>query len=283
MAKLGVLVLAFVNLFLGTAYARPTPNESSPLVFVTAANIGGEYQLQANQEPINRVLDKITTLTGIPIHYSLLAQESVTTTCIESTIKDILDCLFNHTAAMVVRYPNEAQNYLHTNPNPAEIWIINTDNTQTARNPCCSPLPLPENSSPSSPSIEDLLSLHPEDFDKMLAMVKSSDPGTRVSAVIGLGGQGEEGNKAIREALQSALQDSNPEVRAQALNSLAKREGEAAVKELTDALQDDDVSVRLMAVDMIGANRALLQQSLVDTSATVRNLAATKLAALQPQ
>ena len=111
-------------------------------------------------------------------------------------------------------------------------------------------------------------------------MTASNDPAERADALALLVIKGRAGDADIRKALETALTDKDANVRAQALSSLARREGDGAAAQLQAALQDSDVSVRLMAVDSAGNNPALLQQAVTDRDETVRTLATMKLEAL---
>jgi len=96
--------------------------------------------------------------------------------------------------------------------------------------------------------------------------------------------EGSENDTSVRTALEKALSDKSAQVRAQAINALAFREGEAAVSgQLQQALQDSDAGVRMMAVDNIESDTALLQQALQDKDAGVRDLAQLKLDVLSKQ
>ena len=81
----------------------------------------------------------------------------------------------------------------------------------------------------------------------------------------------------VKAALEQALTDQDANVRAQAISSLAHREGSGAAAAIQEALHDSAVDVRMMAVDGITDDIALLQQAINDSDETVRSLAAIKL------
>ena len=119
----------------------------------------------------------------------------------------------------------------------------------------------------------------PDMTGKLVSMAQSTNVDERVSAIGQLLAGGQEGDAAVRETLQAALTDNDPRVRAQAISSYARREGEGAYAALQEALQDSDASVRHMAVG--GANnQALLELAVNDRDASVRLLAQKKLEAL---
>jgi len=88
---------------------------------------------------------------------------------------------------------------------------------------------------------------------------------------------------AARDALLSALSDTNAEVRTQAVSTLANYHGPDSSDLLQSVLLDSDASVRLMAVDQADGHPNLLRQALNDSDASVRAYAALKLKALSEQ
>jgi len=80
--------------------------------------------------------------------------------------------------------------------------------------------------------------------------------------------------------LTAALTDPAPQVRAQALQGLARRKSGAAEEVLAAALWDKDDDVRIMAIDNLADNKELLQQAIVSNNEVVSDYAARKLATL---
>jgi len=120
----------------------------------------------------------------------------------------------------------------------------------------------------------------PDQIDALLERAKSNNPVDRVDAISRLLTAGKAGDASVRTVLEEALADNYASVRAQAISSLARSEGDDATAALQVALNDSDASVRLMAVDSMGSNTALLQQALTDNDATVRELAKIRLESL---
>lgn len=242
---------------------------------------GSELQLEVRKAPLSDVLNEIMIKTGIQIHYSVLPNELITATCIGPTLKNLLECLFDSKADLVFRYQDSASGNT-SQRKPEEIWVLGTDfgsaHNQSAQ---CVQAVIPETASiPMQLDSAVPEQSKSETTGKLLEMAKAKDPADRANAISRLGMEGEADNDDIRRTLAFALSDHNAEVRAQAVNSLARREGESAGKELQEALLDSDSSVRLMVVDNAGNNTALLQQALTDSDETVRTYAAMKLAEL---
>ncbi len=88
-----------------------------------------------------------------------------------------------------------------------------------------------------------------------------------------------------QKIIQTALQDADPRVRGQAVYALVQQNCADSLLLLEQALDDSELSVRLMALDgLMGDDRsvALLKNALKDDEQAVRELAAVKLESLFP-
>lgn len=99
---------------------------------------------------------------------------------------------------------------------------------------------------------------------------------------------GELGNGEAVEALERALLDTDPEVRAAAIAELADIPGDASALALSVALWSDDPDEREDAVDALArlggtAAFSLLERALSDEDPYIRQLATERLAELQRQ
>ena len=86
---------------------------------------GSELQLEVRQASLKQVLDKIAGDTGLVIHYSVLPEGSVTATCAGTTLKQVLECLLDHKADLVFRYPG-ASSRSAAQIQPEEVWVLKT-------------------------------------------------------------------------------------------------------------------------------------------------------------
>ena len=87
----------------------------------------------------------------------------------------------------------------------------------------------------------------------------------------------------LQKILQTAIRDSDSNVRAQAVYAIAQQNCTDTPLILEQALQDSELSVRLMAVDSLGSDEqsiSLLEYALNDDEEAIRELASTKLEAL---
>jgi hypothetical protein len=246
----------------------------SNIRFMSAGQAGAELHLEIVQSPLAPALDEIADKTGVLIHYSALPESMFNLICTGTTVTGILKCLLDNKADLIFRYAHEFSKEDQQN-RLAEAWVVGTHGDLGQDAPLASRSSLSDTGSNAETRDSD-------ETGKLLEMAVAENPQNRADAVAGLA-SGQVKAPLVRDALESALSDTNAEVRAQAVTGLAKYQGYDASAVLQSALQDGDVSVRLMAVDSAGDNPVLLQQALGDSDETVRAYAATKLEALSAQ
>ncbi len=256
-------------------------SDSTDVRLIVSANKGSELQLEVRHTPLAQVLDSLARQINIPIHYSVLPKNVVTATCVGATLKEILACLIAEKAGLVFRYSKTAVN----SQDIAEAWIMGSTLAELpAQNGNCAAMTTVKSSSkPTAKQAGKKHDSEPDRVGELLAMAKSKNPEDRASAMGAILSDEIKSAPAIKAALEDALTDQDAAVRAQAVSTLARLEGNDAGAVLQDALHDRDVDVRLMAVDGITDDVTLLSQALNDSDETVRGLAAIKLEALSQQ
>ena len=237
---------------------------------------GFEVQLDVKQMPIVGVIESVIKQTNIPIHYSALPEGLVNATCVGPSLKPVVDCLLAGKANLIVRNkydntPNEGQEPI------AEAWIVGSNLGDAVAKTDCSTV---TRSSLSDIQREEDEVAFNKQTEALLKVAQSPKPEERTEAMSRLLMGGHPGDPAVKATLEQGLNDKNEMVRAQAISSYARREGVDATLALQDALNDPSIQVRMMAVDGITDNAALLQQAINDSDETIRVLAATKLDAL---
>ncbi|MBK8816344.1 MAG: HEAT repeat domain-containing protein [Methylococcaceae bacterium] len=248
--------------------------------FVVGKDKGVEFQLEARRIPLAQVLDRIAEQTQIPIHYSVLPEGLVTATCAGATFKQILACLLDHKADLIVRYkqPNEKIANLH---NVAEAWVLGSrlDVYPVTRIDCIADakaeLALREKKQQDNAVSQEI--------ETLLARAKSKTAAERADAIGALLGVGRQGDATINAVLEEALHDDDASVRAQAISTLSHLEGASAKTAIQEALHDISADVRRMAVDGITDDIGLLQEAINDSDESIRDLAAMKLEDLMKQ
>jgi len=257
--------------------------ELESLMVKANPSVNTALQVEAKQANLSKLLDEISLKTGISLHYSVLPKAPVTATCMGATAKQVLECLLGSNVDMAFRYPENKAAAAGQQLNPEEVWILGSSlhGPDNAGNGCVS----------SSAAVTSKLAGENGNTDnasptqQLLRQVNAKSVSDRADAIASLAvDEGSENDTSVRTALEKALSDKSAQVRAQAINALAFREGEVAVSgQLQQALQDSDAGVRMMAVDNIESDTALLQQALQDKDAGVRDLAQLKLDVLSKQ
>ena len=257
-----------------------TPSNAMADLVMTDSK-GSEFQLKVKQMPLAQVLDSIAHKTQVPIHYSILPEGLVTATCVGATLKQVLECLLNGKADLIVNNPQGLANS-DSKGQVAEAWILGSrlaDATDTATAIAECPTSVGQTADNGSFTLSQKLQdaeAAADRIDELLKTAQSKNPTDREEAIGQLLAEAQ-GNPEINAVLERALTDPDENVRAQAISSLAHREGANATGAIQVALNDDSADVRLMAVDSITNDVGLLQQAVNDSDETVRSLATVKL------
>lgn len=276
---LGLIIVGLA----GAGMAAPAEKPMAELVIST--NKGSELQLEVRQVPMAEVLKAITAKTQVPIHFSVLPDGLVTATCVGSTLKQVLECLLERRADLVVRYPHipdksEGKGQL------AEAWVLGSRQDGMGIQLDCSltgkvgsTLPLEQ-----SQQVPDTTA-KPNPSETLLKMAKSNNAAGRAEAIGALLAAGTKDDPKIQEMLEDAVHDEDANVRAQALSTLThwSNDTESISAALSEAIHDGSADVRLMAVDGITDDVDLLQQAVNDSDEVVRTTAITKLESLMKQ
>jgi hypothetical protein len=266
-------------LLLGCSLAAITSASEKHISFQLPENTRQPLaELKVIKAPLTEALGVIAKTAGVVIHYADLPKDVMTLTCKETTVKQIFDCLLARKADVVFRYkadvPEGQAEVLE------EVWVMGSsdDAGEGVFNDIA-----PESASLSKRKAERnpiQQMLAETDINKLIETTRSGDPESRANALAMLAVRGKGPNPLVRDVFKAALSDPSAEVRAQAVFGLSKYQDASVPADLAAALHDDDVSVRLMAVDSADAHPVLLQQALGDSDEDVRAFAATKIEAL---
>lgn len=261
----------------GVAIAAPSEKPLADLVIST--NKGSELQLEVRQMPMVEVLKMIAAKTQVPIHYSVLPEGLVTATCVGSSLKQVLECVLDRKADLIVRYSRNADKS-ESKGQLAEAWVLGSRLDGTVARLDC---PLTDKAS-SALSLEQGQQVadtkaRPNPSDALLKIAQSKDVAGRANAIGALLSVGNKDDPQIQEMLEDAIHDQDANVRAQAVSTLAhwSSNTESISAALGEAIHDDSADVRLMAVDGITDDVGLLQQAVNDSDEVVSTLAAIKL------
>jgi len=247
--------------------------DGKPAGFALTQANAQQMKLEVTQTPLPKALEGIAQTAGITLHYSGLSGKPVNAVCVGQSAKQILECLLDKKANLVFRYGQEKA-MAHGNV-LVEAWVLGSDTGQVRAGDVVTvkpPVGMGEHPQARTPDGSDM--------GNLLEMAQADDPERRAEAIATLALHRQASDPAIRNALETALTDKSAEVRAQAVSALAKYGDADAAAGLAAALQDNDVSVRLMVVDSADGHPALLEQALNDSDETVRTYASTKLESL---
>jgi len=278
------LIKCFILLLIGNcglAYAKITDKTSSNAIvnMVISNNKGSELQLEVRQMPLAEALDTIARKANVIIHYSVLPEGLITATCVGSELKQILECLLDKKADIIVRNSN-ASSKINNKAEGAEAWILGTrlSSSPTAGNCVATST---DTNSPSLLRINEenshqISTLENDKIDEILKRAESKNPNQQIEAIRDLLTIGRKGDPSIKTALDKALIDQNENVRAQAISTLSHLEGSSSHGAIQEAINDASANVRMKAVD--GTNDIpTLQQAINDSNESIRSLASAKL------
>lgn len=267
-------VLFLILISIATAiFASPTAmiDDLTHFDLVISSNEGTELKLEVIHMPLSEVLERISSESKVPIHYSILPKGLVSATCVGSTLKQILGCLLGEKTDFIISYSHQ-NNSIKQNEQPTEAWILGSRLEESSVTTDCA--------FNTSQKNKNTVNNKPDQTDNLLIMAQSEKPAERESAMSALLASGKIGDPNVKATLEQGLTDQDAGVRAQAISTFAHREGPAAVPAIQLALSDSSADVRLMAVDAITDDVMLLQQAIKDKDEVIRKLAEVKLTAL---
>lgn len=222
------------------------------------------WHLNAQQQPLSEILLEITNKTGIIIHFSNFSTTLITANC-SGKLNQILRCLFHQNSVFVYRYDKKYPKRQISNEKPNEIWL--------------SDLPAANKSNPSAENVSsvNLPKKSTKDPNQFFSLDKLDHAKQQAYAFNYLAPSEDLVNNPIEQQLKNALSDPSSEARAQAVFALVTRKSQLAPEALQLAIQDQDPSVRLMAVDLSNEDIGLLEQTVNDPDETVRAYTLTKI------
>lgn len=271
-------LLVLLSMSVGMAFANPTDSASLMNEQFKLYKSNGLFKLDVTKMKLPSTLKLIAKSQQLAIHITDLPDTLMSTTCTGTELSQLLECLLDNKADLIVRYKQVNPIKHHNKAQIAEAWVVTStsgDDKKTTENQTTvdmtgqdNPLPAPliNNDGNGTVKVDDLL-------DK----AQSNDKKQKALALGALLMEGHKGDPAVRAVLEQALADQDPEVRAQAVSGLAHREGSDALFAVEQGLQDDSEDVRLIAVEGIKGDIALLQRAINDSDEAVRSLAEIKL------
>ena len=267
--RFGLGLLLFSSVAAAAPVVDHTAAPGQPIRFWKSTQGEAELNLLVDKQPLAQVLAVIAAKSQAQLHYAGMTEQAVSVNCIGADLKAILNCLLGEQSNIVYRYKSGDSSRM----SPLEIWILSADGVSSNLN-------LETDTVDGSQTSKLIFNIAVEDRTEiLLQQVKQAKH--RVQAIAELANEIPKADGQVHKVLQQALQDENPQVRAQAVFALAKREGDAAQPELMQAFRDANPEVRMMVVENSDNDAALLAKAVEDDDPQVRQVAAGKLAALQ--
>lgn len=264
-----------LSVFTGFIWVSSVMAATKPLIHFENDQVEA-MNLEVVQKPLPDVLELIAKKANITVHFSGLPETPISATCTADNTKQILECLLDKRADLVFRYGQSATD---ANNRLAEVWILGTSNGNAKG--LTKEKVITVSTKVDTKNSNPLLQQFDENgINTLLAMAQANDPEDRRNAIATLALQDQTKNILVRNTLTKALTDKSAEVRAQAVFALAKFDDSNVSADLESALQDNDVSVRLMVVDSADNHPSLLKLALNDSDESVRAAAGYKLETL---
>ncbi len=243
-----------------------------------------EVSLLVNKAALSDVLNLISLKSDILIHDAGLSDRIVSASCIGPSIKVVLDCLLGGSIDMVFRYRKNADDFPYRQA--SELWLLGSTLGQSAYSEQCAESEVisnkPDQDVKTTVQVGQVTSSQDEHRAFRMQMAASDNALQRSQAISHLAVHAAIEDVAVNRLIEAALMDSEPEVRAQAISALVRRQGEQnSITELEQAMQDVDVSVRISALQQLNDTTDLIDQALTDENEAVRQLAMMKLQAKQ--
>lgn len=257
----GLVLAAVFYVAFDTATAAGIPGKQASVSLLRAGTSGASWQLQARNSSLVESLREIERVSGLRIHFSVLPAGQVTATCVADQLSEVLKCLLGNSVNLVFSRSNNSADKVD------EVWVLGSSFASSYAPSGC-----------EVPSQNQSVA-NDEEIVRLLSAVQNADPQRRAEAVFDLAKQPNADPTEIEAILLKSLADNSALVRGQALAGWAQRQGDAALPELQHAMQDTDASVRLQAVELT-ENIGLLNQALHDPDILIRQLAESKLQAL---
>ncbi|WP_445371020.1 HEAT repeat domain-containing protein [Methylomonas sp. HW2-6] len=256
----------------GTASKSESPQAVELVIGKTPGSL---LQLNVRQAALADIVKEIAAKTKTEIHYTVLPEAPVTATCIADKVQALLECLVGKQIGVVSQKPEGASR--------EQVWLLGSSMSgcpaATAKAAVSEQDATPE-IQPTPAQQAALDRAQREHTETMLKQARSKDPSQRAEALLNLGSTGTKADPNVRQALEDAINDKSPGIRAQAVSALAAYDEDGAEQVLNRALDDKDMEVRLAAVDRAAGNQAILERAATDSNPTVAGYAAAKLAEL---
>lgn len=255
-------------------------SDRSPAVTVAVNRTKARLRVKVDGAPLPVVLDVVTRATGTKLNHGPLPSAPMSVVCEQAGLQRVLECLLGADAHIAIRHAPGGENAGPVAGFPEEIWVVhagadpNIDGAETW-----------SSNEMSGSGVDSKVPLSEREKDREsvargTALAASTDPGRRAQGIQELASLGHRDDPNIRNQLERALTDSDAGTRSQAVFGLGRYGDSESAAVLLQALRDEDIDVRLIAVETAGRDPeglAVLREAMRDQDQDVSTLAATKL------
>lgn len=270
-----------LGMSLGVASLPPAMAVKESAAFASAGDAGtvkielshSAIRLEVSAARLGRVLDELSARLTTPIHYAQAPEQPVTVTCRGENLEKVLWCLLGADADLVFQYAG-AKRQGGTRRVASVKVLASTFSDLPAwgqDHPESSRVPMRE---------RDNADQGHDSLAAVLTMTRSHDPEQRAMALEKIRRVEGVDDATLQATYQSALNDADGDVRAEAISGLALLNAEGSFPMLSSALSDEHPSVRLAALDgmeVTSESRPYYEKALTDPDEAVRDLAALRL------
>jgi len=238
-----------------------------------------DIRLQVHSASLVDVLDEISQKTGVKIHHSVLPSKIITATCVANKMELLFQCLLGKKVDLVFYYAVKAttENFFL----PLDIWLLGStwgnqsasSHNEDAR--CAEKLETAGGNNGSELEQQD-------DFDALFKKARLAVSSQKRLAINQLSEKMPKNMWLMTELLRDALTDADAGVRAEAVSAWVNRKEDSADIILQNALHDEAVEVKMMAVDL-AKTHVLLGIALADEEQIVRDFAKRKISNLNDE
>ncbi len=241
--------------------------------------------VNAKQASWQELFNQLSKKIHATFHSTLPLQGTVTASIPPLPIRDALEHLFGPEADFVFQFVKDDSRH---SAMPKEIWVLGNytkQGHQLVKPPSKMMHDVPQ-SEPSAKAnsdnfLQDEDKLTNETIDEFISRAQDDkNPESRIQALANLTGHAETDSTAVKQALETALNDKDSSVRGYAVQALANEDSQEAAEQVRLALQDTDIDVRIKAVESVTLNDqgiALLQEALGNPDETVQIIAKDRL------
>jgi hypothetical protein len=201
----------------GVSAKQESAGKENNRLRVTVSGAAKEFiELEANKVLLSAVFDELANKTGIPVHYSVLAETPVTATCAGAGLEPVVKCLLGTDAGLMFRYRNGLSKTASAE-RPEALWILESSLAGAA----CTGSDSEDHRGGKARKTDAGKPASKRTRKLLNAAAAGNDPQQRVNALSELIVDKQADPTVVHAVLEKSLTDEDASVRAQAVWGLA--------------------------------------------------------------